>query len=82
MSPIHDPDGDDMDMDNDLETENIVADPCKESPVVLRKIMTVDPPGHQPINILNKAIDSCQLFTEELVFDRNTLEEEIYTIID
>ena len=35
LSPIHDPDGDDM--DNDLETENIVADPYKESPLVLRK---------------------------------------------
>ena len=74
LSPIHDPDGDDMDMDNDLETENIVADPYKESPLVLRKIMTVDPPGHQPINILKKSIDSFQLFTtEEILWRRGPI---------
>ena len=39
LSPIHDPDGDDM--DNNLQIENIVADPYKESPLVLRKNMTV-----------------------------------------
>ena len=81
LSPIHDLDGDEL--DDDLQTENIVADPYKESPLVLRKTMTVDPPGHQPINILSKAIDSCQLFTtEELVSDGNTLEEGTYTVID
>ena len=63
MSPIHGLDGNEL--DDDLETENIVADPYKESPLVLRKNLTVDPPGHQPINILSKAIDSCQLFTTE-----------------
>ena len=81
LSPIHDLDSDDL--DNDLETENIVADPYKESPLVLRKKMSVDPPAHEPINILSKAIDSCQLFTtDELVSDGNTLEEGTYTVID
>ena len=41
MSPIHDPDGDDMEMDNDLQTENIYIDRYKESPLMVRKIMTV-----------------------------------------
>ena len=60
-----------------LRHKKIVADPYKESPLVLRKIMTVDPPGHQghqPINILHQAMDSSQLFNEELVSDVNTLE--------
>ena len=47
MSPIRDPDGDDMDMDHDLQTENICSDPYQESPLMVRNVVNVDPPGNQ-----------------------------------
>ena len=71
MSPIPDIDGDEL--DDELEEENIVADPLQESCVVLGKNIAVDPPAHQPTtstpNIPNLAINDCDIvdtvFTQE-----------------
>ena len=46
MSPIRDPDGDDMDMDHDLQTKNICTDPYQESPLIVRNVVNVDLPGN------------------------------------
>ena len=47
ISPIRDPDGDDLDMDHDLHTENICTDPYQESPLMFRNVFNVDPPENQ-----------------------------------
>ena len=56
MSPIHEPDGDDMEMDQDLHTENICTGPYQESHLMVRNVVNVDPPGnegHQQSNIIH-----------------------------
>ena len=52
---------------------------------MVRNVVNVDLPGnegHQQFNILHQALDSSEMFTQNLVNDINTLEEEVtYTSI-
>ena len=71
MSPICEPDGDDleMDQDQDLHTEKICIGPYQECHLMFRNVVNVDPPGnqgHQQSNILHQALNSSEVFTQDI----------------